>query len=149
MAIFTLLLSRLENTYFKDINKQMTKSQNDLIILQIFKTSCYVRDLSRYYIVPVICIFPQIECMFEKISFKLLPEIETLENIKGGFFQKVSFVFQISKSPKNYPELEIFFSGDLKNTQHFLKKSHLYQCHHLHYVNSFKKFRILSCKSTG
>ena len=28
---------------------------------------------------------------------------------KGGFFQKVRFVFQISKKdiPKNYPELEI------------------------------------------
>ena len=32
---------------------------------------------------------------------------------KGGFFQKVRFVFQISKSPKNpknYPELEILNS---------------------------------------
>ena len=34
------------------------------------------------------------------------------EDVKGGFFQKVQCVFQISKSPKrnipkNYPELEI------------------------------------------
>ena len=75
---------------------------------------------------------------------------------KGGFFQKVRFVFQISQSPKkiipkNYPELEIWIScllicagisnfklriaflnnflgrlEDLKNESHFLKKRHLY-----------------------
>ena len=90
---------------FKDIfeNKSMTKSQ---IIWSFSKsiTSCYVTDLSRYYIVPVICIFLWIECMLEKISFKFSPEIETLE---------------------------------------------YYQCHHLQYVNSFKKLKFKSCKSTG
>ena len=73
--------------------------------------------------------------------------------LKVAFFQKVRFLFFfISKSqqkniPKNYPELEIWiccllwlagnlnfkfriviwniFFGDLKNTSHFLKKSHL------------------------
>ena len=75
--------------------------------------------------------------------------------VKGGFFQKVWFVFQISKSSKKYSKktilnlkfkfpanntlllmagnlnfkfrivFGIYFFGDLKNTSHFLKKSYL------------------------
>ena len=73
--------------------------------------------------------------------------------LKVASFQKIRFIFKISKSPKknipkNYPELVLytvigekfkfqaqdsfleyifFFSrfGDLKNTSHFLNKSHL------------------------
>ena len=60
-----------------------------------------------------------------------------LDSTKGGFFSESSMNFldlQISRKiiPKNYPELEIEISrqiqytvGDLKNTSHFLKKSHL------------------------
>ena len=44
----------------------------------------------------------------EMMEVPLTPSYST----KGGFFQKVRFVFQISQSPKkiipkNYPELEI------------------------------------------
>ena len=44
------------------------------------------------------------------VKFDLVINLEI--QTKGGFFQKVQFVFQISKSPKknipkNYPELEI------------------------------------------
>ena len=38
--------------------------------------------------------------------------------VKGGFFQKVWFVFQISKSSKKY-------SKNLNNESHFLKKKTL------------------------
>jgi hypothetical protein len=80
-------------------------------------------------------------------SFGLLMLVNVI-GLKVAFFQKVRFVFQISKSPeknipKNYPELEnsrpfhnIVMGGnfkfhvqgrfgDLKNESHFLKKSHL------------------------
>ena len=48
----------------------------------------------------------------ENISKKMVKKMVKLCDAKGGFFQKVRFVFQISQSPKkiipkNYPELEI------------------------------------------
>ena len=39
-----------------------------------------------------------------------------LQLLKVAFFQKVWFVFQISKFPKNYPELEIWISRQLQYT---------------------------------
>ena len=51
--------------------------------------------------------------------FGLIKENMKLSRSKGGIFQKVRFVFQISKSPKNpknYPELEILNSRPKDNT---------------------------------
>ena len=83
---------------------------------------------------------------FKEIE-KTEAEIEVNNMLKVAFFQKVRFVFQISKSPKKKrifqktivsgkfkfqvqdSFLEYFFFlrfGDLNNTSHFLKKSCLY-----------------------
>ena len=67
--------------------------------LQHYFLSRYPRDLAGKFDIFKISIF--LEATILNFSFFSTP--------KGGFFQKVRFVFQISQSPKKifYPELDI------------------------------------------